>query len=158
MDRYYFNLGNTDDNRFVKILRIFFGLACIIMAAWWINYDLNSGKSNWSLYLTIAFLILFGIYQIWFGTGHASRFIVISGDKLVIRKNQILPSAELNAAELSKIEIFPLSIVFHKSSSQKFILRLGTVNYETNEKIVDELIRFAENNNIEFELREEKIY
>ena len=42
-------------------------------------------------------------------------------------------------------------------SQKRILLRFGTTNNETNEKIVDAIIDFAELNNIPFEIIEEKL-
>lgn len=157
MEKSYFPLGNSDDNRIVKILRITFGVACIIMSIWWLFYTLNAEKSYWSIWITILFLAGFGFYQIWAGAGKATRFIMVAADMLTIKKNAMLPPVKISTANISKIDIYPLSIVFHQKDGKKFLLRFGTINYETNEKIVDELIRYAEENTISYEVKEEEL-
>lgn len=157
MEKSYFPLGDSDDNRIVKILRITFGVACIIMSIWWLFYTLNAEKSNWSIGITILFLAGFGFYQIWAGAGKATRFIMVAGDMLTIKKNAMLPPVKISTGNISQIDIYPLSIVFHEKDGKKFLLRFGTINYETNEKIVDELILYAEENRIPYEVKEEEL-
>lgn len=157
MDKTHFPLGDTDERKLVRILRATFGIACIAVAAWWINFSLKSHKFDWSLWVTVFFLIGFGLYQVWAGAGKTARFIEFRGDVLRLKKNALLPPEEWNHAQIEKIEIFPLSIVFFIKAGKKNLLRLGTVNYETNEKIVDELSRFADYHNIECEIKEENL-
>lgn len=153
----YFPLGNTDDNKAVKIIRILFGLACLGMAAWWTSFNLRNSEREWSLWLTIIFLTGFGLYLVWAGLGKATRFILIEKDRIFIKKNSLLPVVKMVSGDISKIELLPLSIVFQTNPKGKFMLRFGTVNYETNEKIVDEVIAFAEENNIQYEVKEEEL-
>lgn len=157
MRKNYFPLGVTEDNRFIKILRLLFGAACIGLAVWWINFNIRSNMTIWSLWLAIPFMAGFGLYQVWAGLGRTTRFIVIDRDYILIKKNSILSPVNIKAAETAKIDIYPLSVVFSAGSGKKFLLRFGTVNYETNEKIVDEIVRFAEENNIQYQVREEEI-
>lgn len=155
MELKYFQLGNTDDNRLVKIFRIFFGIVCIGIAFFWLYFNYISLKTDWKLWITIIFLFVFGLYQIWSGSGRATRFIIISSGNIRLKKDAILPAIQIMPAEIEKIEFFPLSVVFFLRTQKKILLRFGTVNFETNEKIVDELMSFAETNEISFEVKEE---
>ena len=157
MEEGNFPLGNTEDNRFVKGFRIIFGIACIAMAAYWVNFSLKSLKTDRSLWVTIFFLLGFGFYQIWAGLGRATRYIVINPEMILLKKSSLRPPVQILPAHISKIDIFPLNIYFIMKSGKKLLLRFGTIHYETNEKIVDEIIRFADSNNIPYELNEETI-
>jgi len=157
MERNYFPLGNIDDNKTVKILRIIFGVACTGMAIWWINFNLKSAKTDWTLWVTIIFLIGFGLYQIWAGLGKASRYIIVDQHNITVKKDSLFSPVNITSDGTIKIDIYPLSIVFLDKTNRKYLLRFGAVNYETNEKIIDEIIRFAEENNIQYEVKEEEI-
>jgi len=157
MEKKHFSLGASEDNKLVKVVRIVFGIACIAMAAYWINFNINSLKTERALWVTIVFLIGFGLYQIWAGAGKAATFIEIGSNMVRLKKNAVLPPEELPVSEIEKIDIFPLSIIFRRKTGKNLLLRLGTVHYETNEKVVTEIISFAGSNNIPYELIEERI-
>lgn len=157
MEKNYFPLGDTDERKAVRILRATFGIACIAVAGWWVDYTLGSGKFDWSLWVTVLFLVGFGLYQLLAAAGKTTRFIEFEKEAIRLKKNSLLPPDQLSSSDISRIELFPLSIVFFLKNGKKNLLRLGTVNYETNEKIVDELVRFAEDNNIAYEVKEETI-
>jgi hypothetical protein len=158
MEMNHFPLGNSEDTRLVKIFRIILGVACIGIAVFWLNFNIETLQSDWTLWLTILFLTSFGLYQILSGLGRATRYISISSEKIILKKNAILSPVRLLPGEIEKIDIFPLSIVFYDKNSKKMILRLGTINVETNEKIVDEIIGFAETNSISYKIKEEEIF
>ncbi len=157
MERNYFPLGNTDDNRMVKIMQIVFGAACVGMAVWWGNFNLRSSKTDLTLWITICFLTGFGFYLIWTGLGKAARYIIINQEDIIVKKNSFLSPVNIKAGETGRIDIYPLSIVFFDKADKKYLLRFGTVNYETNEKIVDKIIEFAQENNIQYEVKEEEL-
>jgi hypothetical protein len=157
MEAKYFSLGNSENNQFVKIIRIIFGVVCITVAVYWLNFNIKSLKTDGTLWITIVFLLGFGFYQIWSGLGRANRFIEIAGDYINLRKNPVLPSVKISAAEISKIELFPLSLVFFLKSEKRILLRFGTTFHETNEVIKDEILTFAGRNNIPLEIIEDKI-
>lgn len=156
MDKGYFPLGSAEDNRFVRIIKIAFGIACILMALYWVYYNLKILKIAGTLWISIIFLAVFGFYQVWSGLGRAVRYIIIDSS-IKIKKSAFGSPVQLSSSDINKIEIFPLSIAFMLNSGKRYLLRLGTVHYETNEKIVDELIKFAETNSIQFEMKEENI-
>lgn len=157
MESAFFPLGISQDNRFIRILRILFGLACIAMGIYWIIYNLRSARTDWSLWVTIIFLFAFGFYQIWAGSGRAMRYIGISREKINLKKDSLRSPVIILPEGLEKIDFYPLSIIFFHKGGRKILLRLGTIHYETNEKIIDALITFAEVNNIRYEVRTEEI-
>jgi len=99
----------------------------------------------------------FGFYQIWSGAGRATRFIEIGLDYIRLKRNAVLPIRQMQKDEIKNIEFLPLNVVFFMETGKRVILRFGTIYHETNEKIIDELIRFANHNMIPFEVIEEKI-
>lgn len=152
----YYPLGNSDDNKFVRIIRVVFGIACIVMAAYWVNFNLRALRTDWTMWITILFLVGFGSYQVLSGAGKATRFIITGTDFIKLKKNSVLPAVQIMASEMEKLEFNPLSVLILLKGSRKILLRFGTVHYETNEKIVDSLIDFAELNKIPFEIKEDE--
>jgi len=157
MENKYFSLGATENNRFIKAIRILFGLLCIGVAGYWLAYNVKALRSDWTLWITILFLTGFGFFQIWSGLGKANRFIEFGENQIRLRKNPVLPFLTLGSADIEKIELYPLNVVFFLRTKKRILLRFGTTYFETNELIKDELISFAESNNIPLELIEEKI-
>lgn len=157
MEKKYFSLGPNENNRLVKLFRIVFGVICIAVALFWLSFNIKSLKADGTLWITIIFLLGFGFYQIWSGLGWATRFIEVGSDSIRLKKNPILPPVEMNEKEIEKIEMFPLNLVFFLKTKKRILLRFGTTYYETNEKVKDEILGFAESNNIPIEIIEEKI-
>lgn len=157
MDRKHFSLGTVENSRIIKIIRIIFGLVCLIVAVYWINFNINTLRTDGTLWITIIFLTAFGLYQIWSGFGKATRFIEIDKEAIRIKKNSIMPVVELASADIDKIEVHPLNVIFFLKSEKRFLLRFGTTFHDQNELILDEIIGFADLNNIAVEVIEEKI-
>lgn len=153
----YFSLGPTENNLFLKIIRICFGMACIIIAIFWMFYNIRLVKADRSLWVTVAFLSGFGLYQIWAGFGRAARFIEIGRDKIVLRKNSLLPRREMQAAEIKKIEVFPLNLIFYFNNGGKTILRFGTTFTDAIDPIKTGIEQFAITHNINLETMTEEI-
>ena len=149
----YFQLSSSDKNRFVNVLKLLFGIACIAIGIYWAIYGENVG-STW---ITILFLLGFGFYEIWSGLGKTERYIEIDKAFIRLKKSVFLPVRHIAVFEIDKIKIFPLKIEFHLKKESKIILRFGTTYVDVNEEIVDALIKFAEQNAIDLELQPEKI-
>jgi hypothetical protein len=157
MEIKHFSLSTIENNKLVKIIRILFGVVCIAVAIYWFSFNIKSLKADGTLWITIIFLTGFGFYQIWSGMGRATRFIEIAPGFIRFKQNPVLPPIVMSSIEIEKIELFPLNLIFFLKSKKKIMLRFGTTYYEINEKIKDEILSFAESNNIPLEFIEEKI-
>jgi hypothetical protein len=94
---------------------------------------------------------------VWLGLGRAVRFIEISPEKIQLKKTIMLPSAEIPAADIQKIEVYPFNLIFLLKSKKKILLRFGASFQETNEDIKDDILVFCDQNSIEIEIVEEKL-
>jgi hypothetical protein len=157
METKRFSLDTRENNKVVNIIRIFFGILCVITAVSWTYYNFNTFKSEGTLWITILFLAGFGIYQVFSGLGRTSKYIEIGKTNLIVRHKAIFPPVEISSEDIEKIEFFPLNVVFFLKSKKRLLVRFGTTYYETNEKIVSELGIFADNNSIPYEVIEEKL-
>lgn len=157
MDKKHFLLGTAEDSRIIKTIRIIFGLVCLLVSVYWINFNITTLKTDGTLWITIIFLVTFGLYQIWSGLGRAARFIEIGSESIRLKRNAVLPAVEMEISEIEKIEIYPLNIIFHLKSKKRILLRFGTTFHDQNEIIIDEIIELAELNQIPLEVIEEKI-
>lgn len=157
MGKKYYTLGNSENSLFVKIMRILFGAVCIGVAIFWLNINLKALIADRTLWVTIIFLSGFGFYQIWAGFGRATRFIEMGPDYIRLKKNALFSPVEMRAFEIERIELFPLNLIFFLKAKKRLLLRFGTTYYETNEKVKDEILKFAEVNNIPVELVKENI-
>ena len=157
MEIKYYPLGTGENNGFVRIIRIIFGIACIAVAIFWIVFNIKSLKADGTLWITIIFLIGFGSYQLWAGLGRTISFIEFGQGYIRLKKNSIFLPSIMNAEEIEKIDLFPLNLIIFLKTGKKIMLRFGTTYYETNEKVKDEILGFAESNNIPIEIIEEKL-
>ena len=157
METKYFSLSSNENNKLVKIIQIVFGIVCFVVAIFWLIFNIRLLKADGTLWITIIFLTGFGFYQIWSGMGRAIRFIEIRSDRIVLKKNIVLPSIEISTGEIEKIEIYPMNLIFFLKPKKKVLLRFGSTYYTTNELIKDEIIGFAESNKISIEIMEEKL-
>ena len=157
MDSKYFSLGQAENSKLINIIRIFFGLACISIAIFWMIFNISSVTADHTLWVTVLFLSGFGLYQVWAGLGRTIRFIEIGNDKIILKKNSLLPLREMRAAEIKKIEVFPLNLSFYLHAGGKTILRFGTTYTDNIDPVKTAIEKFALGNNIDFETIAEEI-
>lgn len=127
------------------------------IAIFWIVFNIRSVKADSTLWITVLFLSGFGLYQVWSGLGRAIRFITIGNDKIVLKKNSLLPQREMASTGIKKIEAYPLSIIFYFNGGGKTVLRFGTTYTDNIEPIKNEIEKFASLNIIDFETISEVI-
>ena len=157
MEKKYFLLSSVENNRVIRIIQIVFGIVCLAVAIFWLIFNIRSLKTEGTLWITIIFLSVFGLYQVWSGLGKATRFIEISSDRIRLKKTIILPAVEMSIGDIQKIEIYPFNLIFFLKAKKRLILRFSTTYQETNEKVKDELLVFGELNSIDVEFVEEKL-
>jgi len=146
-----FFLDQRDSSHITKIFQIILGVLCIGIALYWMVFNIKSLKADTTLWITIAFLIFFGIYQILAGTGKTKKYIETGPGKIVLKQNSVLPPVTLKPGEIDKIELFSLSIIFIMKKSGKIKLRFGVTYSDIIQPVKDEIVEFAELHNIPFE-------
>ena len=152
MEKRYFSLEIRDDNRLTKLIRILFGLICSGIALFWVIYNFKSVKADGTLWITIAFLLCFGFFQIYSGFGLAAKFIELNSDNIRLKKNSLFPAIDLPSDQIEKIELFPLKVQFFISPGKKILLRFGISDPDKIELIKAEIISFADSNNLKLEI------
>ena len=157
METKYFSLGSVENSSAIKIIRSIFGLACIAISIFWLKFNISSAKADNSLWITVSFLSGFGLYQIMAGLGRTSRFIQIGPDKIILKKNAVLPAKEMVSSSIKKIEVFPLNLIFYIHNGRKIVLRFGTDYIDIIEPIKNEIEEFATTNSIDIEILAEDI-
>jgi hypothetical protein len=157
MENKYFLLGPAENTKMVKAIQVVFGIVCFVIAGFWIVFNVRSLKADSTLWLTILFLSGFGFYMIWAGLGKAARFVETGTGKIRLKKTILLPVIELVAGDIQKIDLYPFKILFIPKTGKIITLRLSSTYYETNDKILEAVLIFAEDNSIELEEIEEKI-
>jgi len=157
METKYYSLGPSETSSAIKIIRILFGMVCIAIAMFWMIFNIRSVKADRTLWITVLFLSGFGFYQIWAGLGRTSRFIRIGSDKIILKKNSLLPLKEIASSEIKKIEVYPLNLIFYFHLGGKTVLRFGTTYTDNIEPIKNEIDEFASFNNIDLETIDEEL-
>jgi hypothetical protein len=157
MEKTFFSLEIRDDNKLIKIFRIILGLLCCGIALFWVIYNFRSAKAYGKQWVTIAFLLSFGLFQIYSGFGLAVKFIELKVSNVRLKKNSLLPAVDLPADKIEKIELFPLKVHFFISQGKKILLRFGISDPDKIELIKASIVRFADSNNLTLEIKTEEI-
>ena len=157
MEKEYFSLEIRDDNKLTKIFRIILGLLCCGIAAFWLIYNFKTVKAYGKQWITIAFLLCFGIFQIYAGIGLAIKFIEFTVNNIRLKKNSLLPEIDLPAEKIEKIELFPLKVHFIINQGKRILLRFGISDPDKIELIKSEIVRFADRNSLTLEIKKEEI-
>ena len=157
MEDKYFLLEPKENPRAVKIFQISLGVVCIGIAIFWMVFNIKSLEAERTLWATIIFLLLFGIYEILAGLGKTSRYIKIGSAGILIKQHSVLPGVELISDEIEKIDVYPLSIKFHLKNRKNFFFRFGTSYPEIISPVKDEIVEFARSNRIVLELINEEL-
>jgi len=157
MEKKLFFLEQHESSKVTKIFQVVLGALCIVIAVSWLIFNIQTVKSDSTLWITIVFLILFGVYQILAGTGKTKKFIITGVEMIVLKQNSVLPPVEIKSADLEKIEMYPLSIIFRTKNRSSIRFRFGLSYPEIIEPVKNEIVEFAELNSILLEVKDEEL-
>ncbi len=157
MTEKYIPLDDRPDKKIIRIIMVLFGILCLITSSWWALYLVKYPGNENVFWIATAFLLLFGLYQIYSGLGFAARYIKIEGQQLTIRQNSIAPSRIFGSDKIEKIEIGTMDIVINLSDGGRYRIKLGLKYPDLGENIKERIIEFATENRIDLFYRHEKI-
>jgi hypothetical protein len=157
MEKGYFSLEMREDNRLTKIIRILFGIVLLIIAVFWSFYNFKSVKADGTLWITLIFLIAFGLFQILTGFGFTKTFIELNNNNIRLKKQSLLPPVVLHTEQIEGIELFPFKVHFLLVSGKKVLLRFGISDPDKVDLIKAEILSFADANNLKSEIISEEI-
>jgi hypothetical protein len=157
MEKEKYLLEPVNENKFVNIVQVTFGILCLIIALSWLVVNITTFKSTGSVWITIVFLAGFGYFQIISGTGRATKYIEYRNSEIILKANSFLPLRKINLAEIERIEVYPLSILFYLKSGKKVPLRFGTTYTEIISSVKQGTEKFADENNISLSYKKENI-
>ena len=143
-----YNIDLHEENRTGKILRIFFGIACIIVAGWYMYSIRGTAASAGSAWIGIAFILLFGLWMIGSGLGYTRRYITIGDDRIILRQEFYRPPVIFTPSSLKAVEFKPLTIGFITETG-RINLRLGTYYPGHTASILEAVEEFCRQNKIE---------
>jgi hypothetical protein len=148
MEETKFNIDLHEDKKAGKILRILFGVACLAAATGFMYSIRGTASSTASAWIATAFLMLFGLWMIASGLGYTRRYIIISGEKIILRQEFYRPPLIFTPSNLKAVEFKPLTIGF-LTANGTIKLRLGTYYPENTASIMEAVEDFCIRNNIE---------
>ena len=157
MENRYFSLEMREDNRLTRIFRILFGVVLLIIAVFWSFYNFNSVKTDGTLWITLIFLVSFGLFQILTGIGLTRTYIELNNNNIRLKKHSLLPPSVLLSEQIEGIELFPFKVHFLLKSGKKILLRFGISDPDRVDLIKTEIKNFADSNNLKSEIVTEEI-
>ncbi|MBP5473612.1 MAG: hypothetical protein J6X92_02490 [Bacteroidales bacterium] len=157
MKEQYFSLEPQKYSKFVRVLQILLGIACLIVSLIWVSINIKMKSISMQAFAPIIFVVVFGVYEICAGLEKTSKFLDIKRDGITFKQYSIFPPKIINATDLTKINIYPLSIIFVLKDEKNVKFRFGTSYHEVVEPVKDAIESFAENISIPVEYFEEKI-
>lgn len=153
MDYKYISLEFKDDNKIIRTIQIIFGAVLILIAVYWLIYNIRSADGKGSLWITLIFLTGFGAFEIYSGLGYARKYIEFIDGLLKIKTNSLTPSVEVKAEDIRAAEVFPLKVLLLLKSGKKILIRLGVTDSEKIEIVKDEFIRYVTRFRIPLEIK-----
>ncbi|MCU0377511.1 MAG: hypothetical protein MUC78_04565 [Bacteroidales bacterium] len=148
-----FNIDLYETSRLGRVLRITLGVVCLIATGWFISSIRGTEASTASSWIATIFLLAVSFWLIASGLGYTDRYIIISEQEITLKKNIITSQVIYNAANLKRVELMPLSVIFITETG-RLVLKLGTYYPEHSASIMEAVEEFCSRNKIEVMLTE----
>lgn len=148
MNERRFNIDLYETSKTGRILRISLGAVCIVATGWFIGNISGTEASTTSAWIATLFLLLISLWLIASGLGYTDRYIIIAEQKMTLRKNIITLPVVFTAANLKRVELMPLSVIFITDAG-RMVLKLGTYYPEHSASVMEAVEEFCSMNNIE---------
>lgn len=143
-----YNIDLQEESRTGKILRLIFGIACLVVAVWYMYSIRGTAASTGSAWIATGFLLLFGLWMIASGLGYTRRYITISDERIILRQEFYRPPVIFTPSSLKYVEFKPLSVGFITKTG-RINLRLGTYYPGHTAFILEAVEEFCKQNDIE---------
>ena len=149
----YISLDERPEKKLVKFFMVIFGILCIFTSGWWALFLVKNPDNEKAFWLATAFLLVFGVYQVYAGLGKAARYILVDEGVLTVKQNAFSTPVKMISDDIEKIIIDRGQMQFFISGDKTFKLKLGLRYPDLGESIKEEVVNFAGQYNIEIEYK-----
>lgn len=122
MTRY--SLDNKENPKFIRIMQIVFGVACIAIAVTWVIYMTMPGIET-GYWIPTAFIFFFGMFQIYSGLGYAERYVQFDEERIILRQNSFKKGTLIGYDNIESISILPLSVEIRLKNGKPVVVSFG---------------------------------
>ena len=150
------SLDMRDSTKISRLFQVIFGLICLAVSAWYLLNIAKADNFSGTNLIAIAFLFLFGIWELLTAAGITDRYIIISDEKIVL-KNKYVFGPEIHKADNLVAVIFkPVSFELHHKDGSRTVVKLGIYYRERSAEIMEAVESFCTANSITTEGLEEE--
>jgi len=143
-----YSIDLHENTRTGKILRIILGVACMIVALWYMYSIRGTAASMETAWIATGFLLLFSVWLLASGLGYTHRYITVGDENIILRQEFYRPPVIFTPSSLKSVEFKTLIIDFY-NREQKITLRLGTFYPEQTAAIINAVEGFCRRHAIE---------
>jgi hypothetical protein len=142
-----YSIDLHESNRAGKIVRVVFGVACLVAGIWYITKISGTPAATSSSWIATGFLLLFGLWMIGSGLGYTKRYITVGDDMIILRQEFYRPPLIFTPGSLKAVGFSTLRLEFITDTGST-ILRLGTYYPEHTAAIMTAVEEFCRRNSV----------
>ena len=125
-----------------RIFRIIIGVACLVVAIWYVYSIRGTTASIETAWIAIAFLLLFSLWLLASGLGYTQNYIAVGDEKITLKQKFYQPPVIFTPSSLSSVEFRTMIIDFF-TDDKKITLRLGSSYPEHTAAIMEAVEGFC---------------
>jgi hypothetical protein len=142
------SLDVRESTKILRYFQLFFSLVCFVVAVWIFMKLVSTGTMSGSNLIAVAFILLFGIWELTSGLGITQRYIVFSGESITLKHRYFAKPAIYNCSNIKSVVFRPLSFIITCNDGKKTAVKLGNYYQERTLKILESASNFCKTNQI----------
>ncbi len=143
METRKFRLDTAEHDTVTRLLKAFFGIVCFVSSIVTFVVMSRAGQLPTVTIAAIVFLFLFGVWLILAGSGLTERYMIISGDVIILKESLLSRARRLKASGIRMIEFSQLKVSFFLEGGEVIHLRLGAYYRESSLRLMETMEEYS---------------
>jgi|WetSurMetagenome_2_1015567.scaffolds.fasta_scaffold00870_13 hypothetical protein len=142
------SLDVRESNKITRYSQFFFSLLCFGVAIWLFIKLVSTGTPSGSNIIAVAFILLFGVWELVSGLGITQRYISLTDDRLTIKHRYFAKPVIYRPADIKLVVFKPLSFNIVGNGGERTVIKLGNYYQERTLKILESVENFCKAGNV----------
>ncbi len=148
MEEKKISLDIHENTKVSRLFQLLFGIVCLVIAVMLLINLIKTGNHSTTSIIVVAFLFLFGIWELLASAGITVRYIAVTKEKIILKDKYIVPARDIAVGEIKEVEFKPLSFTIYLTDGTDVRVRLGNYYSDRSIEVLETIEHFSRQNSI----------